>query len=176
MRDVLGYRLMFDLKRGWRFNNPNLEQLELLQMEIPVLGELCRDEVLWKEGHSLLGTLPVETRLEISTEVLNFMRRELCIKSLYLDPIRQEQIVQASFNHLKEPWGLAPEEKKLDPGKFLFTGVRDEKSLGLDPSKTAPHSGRLRQNRKEPGISHPDRPSVSLFPSGSTVSRRGTDF
>ena len=136
MRDVLGYRLMFDLKRGWRFNNPNLEQLELLQMEIPVLGELCRDEVLWKEGHSLLGTLPVETRLEISTEVLNFMRRELCIKSLYLDPIRQEQIVQASFNHLKEPWGLAPEEKKLDPGKFLFTGVRDEKEHGYISGRT----------------------------------------
>ena len=127
MRDVLGYRLMFDLKRGWRFNNPNLEQLDLLQMEIPVLRDLCRDEVLWKEGHPLLGTLPVEARFEISNEILNFMRRELCIKSLYLDPIRQEQIVQSSFSHLKEPWGLAPEEKRLEAGKFLFTGVRDEK-------------------------------------------------
>ncbi|WP_163014500.1 hypothetical protein, partial [Pseudomonas viridiflava] len=30
MRNILGYRLYFDLRRGWRFNNPNLEQLDLL--------------------------------------------------------------------------------------------------------------------------------------------------
>ena len=141
IRDVLGYRLMCDLKRGWRFNNPNLEQLELLRMEIPVLLELCRDEPLWKESHPLLGALPSERRLEIAGEILDYMRRELCIKSLYLDPFRQEQIVQASFSHLKEPWGLAPEEKRLESGKWIFAGVREDK-------ENAYISGRSRAGRK----------------------------
>ena len=141
MRDVLGYRLMFDLQRGWRFNNPNLEQLELLQIEIPVLAEVSRDEALWKEGHSLFASIPPTTRLEMAREILDYMRRELCIKSIFLDSIRQEQIVQASFSHLKEPWGLSPDEKKLKPGKFLLLGTREEKDQAYI-------SGRSRIGRK----------------------------
>src|SRR5690606_27167081 len=33
LRNILGYRLYFDLRRGWRFNNPNLEQLDLVRIE-----------------------------------------------------------------------------------------------------------------------------------------------
>ena len=33
LRDVLGYRLYFDLQRGWRITNPNLEQLGLLEIQ-----------------------------------------------------------------------------------------------------------------------------------------------
>jgi len=141
MREVLGYRLLFDLQRGWRFNNPNLEQLELLQIEIPVLAEVSRDEALWKEGHSLFASIPPTTRLEMAREILDYMRRELCIKSIFLDSIRQEQIVQASFSHLKEPWGLSPDEKKLKPGKFLLLGTREEKDQAY-------LSGRSRIGRK----------------------------
>jgi hypothetical protein len=31
MRSILGYRTFFDLRRGWRFNNPNLDQLGLVR-------------------------------------------------------------------------------------------------------------------------------------------------
>jgi hypothetical protein len=34
LRYILGYRLLRDLRRGWRFNNPNLDQLNLLPSPI----------------------------------------------------------------------------------------------------------------------------------------------
>ena len=36
LRDVLGYRLYFDLRRGWRFTHPNLEQLGYLWHQLCV--------------------------------------------------------------------------------------------------------------------------------------------
>jgi hypothetical protein len=41
LRDVLGYRLYYDLRRGWRFTNPNLEQLSLLRIGYQALAECC---------------------------------------------------------------------------------------------------------------------------------------
>lgn len=32
LRFIIAYRLLRDLRRGWRFNNPNLDQLGLLQI------------------------------------------------------------------------------------------------------------------------------------------------
>ena len=47
MRAVLAYRLYFDLRRGWRYNNPNLEQLGLLEIDYEGLTELCEDQEIW---------------------------------------------------------------------------------------------------------------------------------
>src|SRR5581483_7893896 len=47
MRDMLGYRLFHDLRRGWRFNNPNLEQLSLLDVDYLDIEEAAGDAELW---------------------------------------------------------------------------------------------------------------------------------
>ena len=111
LRDVLGYRLYFDLQRGWRITNPNLEQLELLQIGYRGLMDCCRDEDEWQKRHPLLGSITPEQREHILTELLDRMRKALCIKTIYLDPNFQEQIRNRSFNQLKEPWGLSEEER-----------------------------------------------------------------
>ena len=111
LRDVLGYRLYFDLRRGWRFTNPNLEQLKLLEIRYRGLRECCRDEEEWRKGHPLLGSITLEQREKIVTELLNRMRKALCIKTIYLDPNFQEQIRNRSYNQLKEPWGLSEDER-----------------------------------------------------------------
>ena len=111
LRDVLGYRLYFDLQRGWRITNPNLEQLELLEIGYRDLEDCCRDEEEWLKRHPLLGSVTPERRLEIVTELLDRMRKALCIKTIYLDPNFQEQIRNRSFNELKEPWGLSEDER-----------------------------------------------------------------
>ena len=111
LRDVLGYRLYFDLQRGWRITNPNLEQLNLLEIEYGDLLECCRDEEEWRKRHPLLGSITPERRFEIAHELLDRMRKALCIKTIYLDPNFQEQIRNRSFNELKEPWGLSEDER-----------------------------------------------------------------
>ncbi|MGI8405223.1 MAG: DEAD/DEAH box helicase, partial [Thermomicrobiales bacterium] len=47
-RDLLAYRIFKDLRRGWRVNQPNLEQLRLLVIEYEALGDLAADEVFWQ--------------------------------------------------------------------------------------------------------------------------------
>jgi hypothetical protein len=43
-RFVLGYRLLRDLRKGWRFNNPNLRQLDLLHIDYPGLEDFAARE------------------------------------------------------------------------------------------------------------------------------------
>ncbi len=118
LRDVLGYRLYFDLQRGWRITNPNLEQLKLLEIRYRDLLDCCQDEEEWRMGHPLLGSITPERRFEIVHELLDRMRKALCIKTIYLDPNFQEQIRNRSFNELKEPWGLS-EDERLFPHAFM---------------------------------------------------------
>lgn len=111
LRDVLGYRLYFDLKRGWRINNPNLDQLGLLDIRYRDLEICCEDEEEWRQGHPLLGAIEPQRRFEIVHKLLDQMRKALCIKTIYLDPNFQEQTRNRSFNELKEPWGLSEDER-----------------------------------------------------------------
>jgi len=110
LRDVLGYRLYFDLQRGWRITNPNLEQLALLEIRYRELRDCCRDEEEWRKGHALLGSITPAQRFALVHALLERMRKALCIKTIYLDPNFQEQIRNRSFNELKEPWGLSEDE------------------------------------------------------------------
>lgn len=118
LRDVLGYRLYFDLQRGWRINNPNLDQLRLLDICYRDLETCCADEEEWHQGHPLLGSIAPAQRFAIVHKLLDQMRQALCIKTIYLDPNFQEQTRNRSFNELKEPWGLS-EEEKLSSHAFM---------------------------------------------------------
>ena len=113
LRDVLGYRLYFDLQRGWRITNPNLEQLELLQIRYRGLTECCEDHDEWRGKHPLLSSITPEKRAELASMLLDRMRRSLCVKTIYLDPNFQDQLRNRSFNDLKEPWSLPSNERPL---------------------------------------------------------------
>ena len=123
MRNVLSYRLYFDLRRGWRFNNPNLEQLGLLNIDYEGLMDLCADEDEWQ-------TLPCKELAQVKPlhrenalrAVLDTMRRGLCIKSRFLDPLQQEQLRSQSFTYLKEPWGFSEEELPQASGYLILGG------------------------------------------------------
>ncbi len=111
LRDVLGYRLYFDLQRGWRVTNPNLEQLQLLNIGYREIEACCADEDEWRKCHPLLASVSLQTRLDLVCDLLDRMRKALCIKTIYLDPNFQEQVRNRSFNELTEPWGLSEEER-----------------------------------------------------------------
>ena len=86
LRNVLGYRLYRDLKRGWRITSPNLEQCGLLEIKYLSLEDVCRDEEVWAKGHSALVSASPQTRIKIAKVLLDYMRRELAIKVDYLEP------------------------------------------------------------------------------------------
>ncbi len=120
-RDVLGYRLYRDLKRGWRVTSPNLEQCGLLEICYLSLDELCDAEEEWKGTHpALVGARP-ETRRQVCKVLLDYMRRELAIKVNYLERTFQEQIQQRSSQRLIDPWAIDENEARaMEHASVLF--------------------------------------------------------
>ena len=118
-RNMLAYRLYFDLRRGWRFNNPNLEQLGLLHIDYEGLKELCEDQNEWKSlPFMALASVSPESRFNALKAIMDVMRRGLCIKSRYLDEIQQQQFRDQSYQYLKEPWAFS-EDEQLQSGCYL---------------------------------------------------------
>lgn len=125
LRAVLGYRIYCDLRRGWRVNMPNLEQCGLLKIDYMSLDELCQDEKMWEHKHGALCTASPETRRQVLSVLLDFMRRELAIKVDFLRREYLEQIVQRSNQRLKAPWGLDENESRnLETATILFPRTR----------------------------------------------------
>jgi hypothetical protein len=53
LRQVLAYRAWFDQRRGWRYTNPNLEQLELVNVNYLGLNDLAGDDALFTSAPSV---------------------------------------------------------------------------------------------------------------------------
>ena len=119
LRDVLGYRLYFDLRRGWRFTHPNLEQLGYLSINYASLVECAADQVEWTKCHPLLAAASPSVREKLLHELLDRMRRGLCIKTIYLDGDHLEQVRNRSFAELKEPWGLGEDERPITAAAMI---------------------------------------------------------
>lgn len=121
LRDVLGYRIYCDLRRGWRVNAPNLEQVGLLEISYLDLESVCSDSSLWQGKHQVLESASSELRQRISRELLERLRKRLIIHVKYLDAERQESIQQQSKGYLREPWGLSADETgKMEQSKFAW--------------------------------------------------------
>lgn len=116
LRDVLGYRLYRDLRRGWRIMSPNLEQCGLLEIAYASLEELCASEDVWRNQlgrpvHPALATASPSVRQQISRTLLDFMRRELAIRVDVLTRDTWEQIQQRSQQRLIAPWAFDENEQ-----------------------------------------------------------------
>ncbi|MEO8612715.1 MAG: DEAD/DEAH box helicase [Chloroflexota bacterium] len=111
LRQVLGYRIYRDLRRGWRIALPNLEQCGLLEIGYADLDAVCAAEDVWAEGHPALVTASSLTRMNIAKTLLDYMRRELAIKVDYLDSGYQERIQQLSSQRLQDPWAIDEDER-----------------------------------------------------------------
>ena len=48
LRQVLAYRVWFDQRRGWRYTNPNLEQLDIVRVGYLGIDELASDDELFR--------------------------------------------------------------------------------------------------------------------------------
>ncbi len=119
LRNVLGYRLYRDLKRGWRITSPNLEQCGLLEIKYLSLEDVCRDEEVWAKGHPTLVAATPEVRFKVAKVLLDYMRRELAIKVDYLNSRDQENLQQQSSQRLVSPWAI-DENETMEHAAILF--------------------------------------------------------
>jgi ATP-dependent helicase YprA (DUF1998 family) len=126
LRGVLAYRLFQDLKRGWRINLPNLEQVGLLRIGFPDLPEAAAHEDLWRTRHPALANASPAERERIAGVLLDFMRRHLAVFGEPLDREQQEALRSRSGNRLREPWAIH-EREKLSHASVLFPRSRGER-------------------------------------------------
>ncbi len=151
LREVLGYRLYLDQRRGWRITSPNLEQTGLLRIDYLALDDLVADEEEWQDRHAALAGASTSERAAICRTLLDFLRQELAIKVDYLDARRLEQIQQISSQHLSGTWGFDESEQlthsyvcyprsqgKADTRDSLFVSARGGFGLYLGRPSTLP--------------------------------------
>jgi len=118
LRNLLGYRLYADLRRGWRLTAPNLEQCGLLRFKYESLDELCASDQHWAQLHSALRGASRGTRERVATVLLDYLRRELCVHVEYLDSAFQEKLRLQSGQFLADPWRL-DENERLEFARVL---------------------------------------------------------
>ena len=109
LKFILGYRILRDIRKGWRYNNPSLEALSLVKIEYDNLGKyLEHDEsgILLPE----ITSLPHNKKQALFELVFDEMKKNLCIASRFLSPGDQEKYKNKSFNALNEPWAFSPDE------------------------------------------------------------------
>jgi superfamily II DNA/RNA helicase len=160
-RFVLGYRLLRDLRKGWRFNNPNLRQLDLLSISYSDLESFAAAaDVFQKEkqqraptgkaadGWNALLSFSPQQREAFARMVFDAMLRDLCIDSDLFNAERQDSIRPTITGYLTERWAFAFDES-LVTSRFLILGPRPD-SKGrkrLDVIGGGPQSRLIRELR-----------------------------
>ncbi len=111
LRDVLAYRVWFDQRRGWRYTNPNLEELGLLSVDYRGIDELVNDETLFAGAPDALKFAAPEIRKRVYKALFDHLRQWMAIRSGVLEQSAVEQLISRSHARLRAPWGFAQGEQ-----------------------------------------------------------------
>jgi hypothetical protein len=144
LRQVLAYRVWFDQRRGWRFTNPNLEQLGLLDVDYLGLQDLCADEGLFANAPAILRNSTPEIRAGVYRQIFDHLRKGMAVRSQVLDTITIGQMQERSHNRLRVPWGFGPDEKPASARWLMVNAparddirLRDEELIARGGSRSA---------------------------------------
>ncbi len=124
LRFVIGYRLIRDLRKGWRFNNPNLDQLQLLRMDYEGLEDFCSHEPSFA-AHPILSRLTPGERGEVARLLFGELTKNLCIEARYLDAQEHEAVKGKIYNYLTERWSFGDDER-LSTTRYLILDKRPD--------------------------------------------------
>jgi Lhr-like helicase len=107
---VLWHRAWVDQRRGWRFTNPNLEELGLVRVDYLALDELAADDGVFAEGPAELRKASPVIRRKALQILLDHLRQGLAITTDALDSANADALANASRQSLREPWAIAQQE------------------------------------------------------------------
>jgi Lhr-like helicase len=140
---VLAHRAWVDQRRGWRFTNPNLEDLGLIRAEYLSLDELATDDGAFASAPPELRALSPKTRRDALRLLLDHLRQGLAVTTDALEPINVDAFGAASRQSLREPWSISQQEDPrkaaalvIDAPKRADTGLRGEPLLVRGSSRS----------------------------------------
>lgn len=115
IRDYLAYRIIYDLRWGWRYTLPNLEQTALIRIDYAGLEEICKVEENFSHIDFLAQATP-QKRAQILTQILNYFRTVKAFDHRYLNEEREltERRIKDQLDP-KKLWSLNIEEHIEQP-------------------------------------------------------------
>ena len=125
LRSVIEYRLIIDLRKGWRVTNPNLESLNLLEIDYAELANCVEDHSDWVNRHPLLARCSNIERFLICHRILDELRERLAIQCEALSQEEFERRKRASAD-LEETWTISRDEKPEIPRVVITSPVTRE--------------------------------------------------
>ena len=131
LRNYIAYRIIQDLKRGWRYILPNLEQTALLEITYQSIEKDCADDSLWINV-DLLQNWNTDKRKEFILQILNYFRNMYAIDYdmlRYENRLRIESELNQQLNKEKL-WSLDKGEK-MDSPNFLSVQGADRAARGV---------------------------------------------
>lgn len=121
LRQVIAYRALLDLRRGWRVTLPDLEQTGLITVHYPTAERFCAADDRWSNAHALLASATSELRYEIVRVLFDEMRRVLAIDTDLFSQDHVERLKVLSREHLTGVWTVEDNEQIPYVG-ILFLG------------------------------------------------------
>ena len=132
LRQVLAYRVWFDQRRGWRYTNPNLEQLGLVRVEYLGIEDLAADEELFAQSAPVLQHASPEVRAGVYRELLDHLRKWMAIRCQVLDSGVIEQLLAKSHSRIRPPWGFGSDEKPQGARWLMLAAPTRRQSTSRD--------------------------------------------
>ncbi len=131
---VLAHRVWADLRRGWRFTNPNLEELGLIRAMYVGLDELVNDAEAFASAVPEIQALSPDKRRQAITILLDTLRHGLAVTADALDPAMVDIIATAARQSLRHPWSIAQQENlRIAAALMVEAPKREEVSLRGEP-------------------------------------------
>jgi Lhr-like helicase len=125
---VLAHRVWVDGRRGWRYTNPNLEQLGLIHVLYRGLDDCAADASAFTHS-PLLRAASVEQRRTALLIMLEAMRKGLAVATDSLDGPTVEALADRSVQFLRDPWALPTREARRMSALIVAAPRRREAGL-----------------------------------------------
>lgn len=136
LQKVVAHRVWTDLRRGWRFTNPSLSVLKLIDVEFIGLDDIAEDQ------QSLVAILPAFADLDFDARkkalktILDAMLEGLAVGTEALDLTVLDTVAQKSRSLLRTPWAIDQRENPRSrtnlhlqaPSKDVV-GLREEQTI-----------------------------------------------
>ncbi len=125
---VLNHRVWVDQRRGWRFTNPNLEELKLVEARYSALAELVEDEEVFATAPIVLRAATHGQREAAFRLLFETMRKGLAIETTALDRQELESLAERSRSLLREPWAFGRQEEPRAATALMVDSPRKEET------------------------------------------------
>jgi hypothetical protein len=126
---VLAHRVWIDLRRGWRYTNPSLSVLKLIDVEFAGLDDIAGDAESLMAILPDLGGLDFDRRRNALKLILGAILEGLAVGTEALDLAVLDGVAQKSRDLLRAPWAI--------DFKSRISGMSGERTAFDSASQTA---------------------------------------